>query len=101
MPKYVKKTVILITLLAVIAFPMGSFAMNSTMKKSEKEIGAGPMVFDLCIIRPFSLVATVFGSAAFIVSLPFSVIGGNSEAAYDKMVMHPAKFTFQRPLGKF
>jgi len=61
---------------------------------------AGAMTFDLILMRPIGLAATIVGTAVFIVSLPFSALGGNSEAAQEKLVKEPFFFTFQRPLGQ-
>jgi len=47
------------------------------------------------------IVATVFGCAVFVVSLPFSALGGNTKQAVQKLVKEPAAFTFVRPLGEF
>ncbi|MFB0521764.1 MAG: hypothetical protein ACETWD_10120 [Desulfatiglandales bacterium] len=61
---------------------------------------AEKMIADLLLLRPLGIVATVMGTAFFIVSLPFSVPGGNTKAAFQKLVTDPAKFTFDRPLGE-
>lgn len=61
--------------------------------------GAVAMIFDLVLLRPLGLAATVVGTAFFIVSLPVSVIGGNTGEAAKKLVAEPAKYTFARPLG--
>jgi len=58
------------------------------------------MLFDLAFMRPFGVLATVGGAVAFVVSLPFSALGGNVGEAADKLVVAPAKFTFVRPLGR-
>jgi len=55
---------------------------------------------DLVVVRPLWFVATVLGTAAFIVSLPFTIVGGNTGEAGQKLVVAPAKYTFTRPLGK-
>ena len=60
---------------------------------------AGAMVVDLVIARPVGLVATVIGSVAFVVSLPFSALGGNVDQAAESLVMGPARTTFVRCLG--
>jgi hypothetical protein len=39
------------------------------------------------------------GSIAFVLSLPFSALGGNVGEAAEKLVVDPAMFTFARPLG--
>jgi hypothetical protein len=61
---------------------------------------AGAMAFDLILMRPVGLAATIVGAAIFIVSIPFSALGGNSEAAAEKLINEPLFFTFQRPLGQ-
>lgn len=62
---------------------------------------AEAMAIDLIMVRPASLVATVLGTATFIVSLPFSILGGNVDDAGKNLVLKPAKTTFIRPLGEF
>ncbi len=59
------------------------------------------MTMDLALARPGGLVATVAGAAIFVVSLPFSALGGNTGEAFDSLVANPAAYTFQRPLGDF
>lgn len=59
------------------------------------------MLVDLFFARPLGLVVTAVGTAAFIVSLPFSALGDNTHLAYQKMVEDPGRFTFKRPLGQF
>jgi hypothetical protein len=61
---------------------------------------AGAMAFDLVIVRPVSLVATVLGTGLFMLSLPLALIQGERPSApAQKLVVEPAKFTFSRPLG--
>lgn len=62
---------------------------------------AAAMVFDVAIVRPVSLVATVAGAGMFVVSLPFSALGHNTDKAGQRLVAEPAKYTFTRPLGDF
>jgi hypothetical protein len=57
------------------------------------------MLVDGLIVRPLGLAATVAGTAIWIVTLPFSLLGGNAGEAADTLVVDPAKFTFTRPLG--
>jgi hypothetical protein len=58
------------------------------------------MVIDGAIARPLGLGATVVGTAVWIVTLPFSALGGNVGEAADRLVIDPARFTFVRPLGE-
>lgn len=62
---------------------------------------AGAMAFDLLIVRPVGLVATVLGTGLFVLSLPLSLVQGEppSDPA-KKLVVEPARYTFQRPLGE-
>ena len=69
--------------------------------KFEIQGSAEAMIGDLLIIRPIGIAVTAVGMAVFIVSLPFSVPGGNTRDAFQKLVVDPAKFTFKRPLGVF
>jgi hypothetical protein len=57
------------------------------------------MTGDLVLARPALLVMTVLGTAAFVVSLPFSALGGNVGSAADTLVVGPGKATFVRCLG--
>jgi hypothetical protein len=57
------------------------------------------MMADAVVARPVGVVITVLGAAAFVVSLPFSLLGGNVDEAADKLVMGPVRETFVRCLG--
>ena len=65
-----------------------------------EQAAAEMMVADMLFFRPLGIVATVMGTAFFIASLPFSLAGGNTKAAFQKLVVDPGKYTFNRPLGK-
>lgn len=61
---------------------------------------AGAMAFDLVVVRPVGLVATVLGAGLFVLQLPLSLIQGEAPSdPAQKLVVEPAKFTFDRPLG--
>jgi hypothetical protein len=62
---------------------------------------SGAMFFDTLVVRPAGLIGTVAGAAVFLVSLPFSALGGNTGAVADEIVVSPARYTFVRPLGEF
>lgn len=61
---------------------------------------AGTMLADTFMVRPFMLVGTILGTATFIVTLPFSLLGGNVGEAGKTLVVDPAAYTFVRPLGE-
>jgi hypothetical protein len=100
MHKKGKRFMILLLIAAMIFMPLGTFALAQS-KTMDDNISAEAMAADFFVIRPLGIVASVVGSAVFIVSLPFSVLGGNTEIACQKLVKDPAKFTFKRPLGDF
>ncbi|MEM9621757.1 MAG: hypothetical protein AAF993_08920 [Pseudomonadota bacterium] len=64
-----------------------------------EEPDAYDMTADALVARPFGLVLTTLGAAAFVVSLPFSALGGNVKGAAEQLVIGPGKNTFVRCLG--
>ena len=52
-----------------------------------------------CSNIPALLATTIIGSAVYLVSLPFSALGGNAGEAGEVLVVGPAKATFVRCLG--
>lgn len=57
------------------------------------------MVGDLVVARPIGLVMTVGGTAAWIVSLPFTLLSGHAAEAAETLMVGPAETTFMRCLG--
>ena len=57
------------------------------------------MLGDLLIARPLLVVATVIGAGAFVVSLPFTALGGGIGDAGQALVVDPARAAFVRCLG--
>jgi hypothetical protein len=57
------------------------------------------VVTDAIIVRPACLVATVVGSALFIVALPFAAMSKSVKKTAHQLVVRPARATFSRPLG--
>jgi len=100
MHKIAKQSMVffLVAALAFIPFTTSALAQS---KQLTQENSAGAMTADLLLVRPVGIVACVLGSAVFVVSLPFSLLGGNSGESAQKLVAEPAKFTFTRPLGDF
>ncbi|ABE74158.1 hypothetical protein [Psychrobacter cryohalolentis] len=47
------------------------------------------MAVDTVVGKPLQLIAAVAGTAAYIVSLPFSLIGGNADQAQQKLFVEP------------
>jgi len=59
------------------------------------------MIADMLLLRPTGFLASLGGTAVFIISLPLSAIGDNVDEAFENLVVKPTKYTFDRPLGEF
>ncbi len=59
------------------------------------------MLFDTVVVRPLSLAATVLGLGAWVVSLPFSIPGGNMNEVGKELIYKPGEYTFGRALGEW
>ncbi|HUP91416.1 MAG TPA: hypothetical protein VM074_04150 [Solimonas sp.] len=93
----------LIALCAAAALTFGAATASAEDYREgiDDSPSAGAMAVDLLIIRPVGIVATVAGVGLFILNLPLSLIQGEppTEAAR-KLIVEPARYTFQRPLGE-
>jgi hypothetical protein len=81
---------------AAVAEEEEDFARFPTEERS-----AESMVFDVTLVRPLGIVGIVVGTGAFILSLPFSALGSNTDEAFERLMADPARYTFKRPLGVF
>ncbi len=100
MQKITKQSLVFIIIASLVFVPFGASALAEGDSMDEG-ISGEAMVADFVFVRPLGIVAVAVGSVFFIVSLPFSLLGGNSKDAAKKLVFDPAKFTFSRPLGDF
>ena len=98
--QFAKRTLVLATVAALLILPLGTNATAQEYFESE-DPGGGEMLFDFVFVRPVGIVATVIGSIAFVISLPFSALGDNVDVAGQKLVKEPAAYTFTRPIGEF
>ena len=95
-----KSGIILGVIAALICIPFTTSALADEYLKN-KEPGGGAMIYDLLAVRTTGLVATAVGSVFWVITLPFSALGDNVDAATEKLVKSPARYTFKRPLGEF
>ena len=77
---------------------LGLMAQPALANPADEPSGV-EMVGDVIIARPVGLAMTAIGTAAFVVSLPLSALGGNIGEAAEKLVVDPARETFVRCLG--
>ena len=100
MHKFLKQSTILFIALSLIMTAFSSVAMAQDQYREHERTGE-KMAVDAVLLRPAGLLATALGSLVFIVSVPFSALGGNTQEAYEEMVEKPARYTFKRQLGDF
>jgi hypothetical protein len=77
-------------------------SMSSTVDSAHGEPPtAGTMLADTFMVRPLTLAGTVVGAVTYVITLPFSALGGNVGEAGKILVADPFMYTFVRPLGQF
>jgi hypothetical protein len=91
-------TAALVLCLAGSLSPAGAYEYNDH-RYSAPGPSADAMFLDSLVLRPLGLAATVGGAALYVVSLPFSALGGNEPAARQRLVRDPTNYTFRRCLG--
>lgn len=85
------------SILLVVAI---AFVPNLSMAAQvEEKPGALTMVADLFVARPLGVLLVGLGTVTYVVSLPFSLAGGNALEAGETLVVGPARETFVRCLG--
>jgi hypothetical protein len=99
---FLKLTVILL-IVGLVVCPFGSVvqAQDEFARFPTDERSAESMVFDLAFVRILGMAGIAVGTGAFILSLPFSALGGNVDEAFERLMADPARYTFKRPLGAF
>jgi hypothetical protein len=85
----------LLTIICVLAVGLCCATSNAEDQNS------GPLetAADALVVRPACLVATVVGSAVFIVALPAALLSKTVKQTAHTLVVKPANATFTRPLG--
>jgi len=95
-----KKILIIFMAAALVTVPFGTAVFAEDLMQSD-DLSAPAMTADLLVMRPVGIVATGVGFCVYLLSLPFSYLGNNTEQAWDSLVKAPASYTFTRPLGDF
>src|SRR5262249_3268847 len=89
---------LLVAVLFLCATSFVHAAANSYTARTE-DVSAEEIIVDGLLLRPSGIVATVVGTAVFVVTLPFSIPTRSVDKAAQKLVVDPARYTFVRPLG--
>ena len=82
---------------ALVCLPFGTPEPAYGQEPGQPSVGN--TWIDALIYRPVGLVAIPGGAVLFVLTAPFSALGGNVGQAWDRLVVTPAKYTFVRPLG--
>ena len=85
----------LLTVICVLAVGLGS----TSPALASDDSGSLELAADVVVVRPACFLATVIGSALFVVSLPVAATSRSVKKAARTLVVRPAKATFTRPLG--
>ncbi len=101
MHRFIKLVTVICLAVSLVSIPLGVSAESDAAMGENKDADTGKMAADLLVIRPVGIVSTVLGGAIYIVSLPFSLPGGNQKEVWNTAVVEPAKFTFKRGIGDF
>jgi hypothetical protein len=84
-------------LILLCAITIG-FGNLSVSRANDDDIAT---ITDAVLVRPGCFIATLFGSAVFLVALPIAAMSGSVHRTADTLVLSPAQATFTRPLGDF
>ena len=104
MLNYKKILISCLLALFMVASPLPILAKNAIeaeLNRNRNPPDPGAMAIDLVVLRPLGIVATLGGSILFVLSSPFSLLGGNADDAWESLVVSQAEYTFKRPLGEF
>jgi hypothetical protein len=86
----------LLTAFGVLAITACS--INTSSASDDKTWDA---MADVVAVRPTCFVATVVGTALFVVSLPVAAMSKSVKKSADALVLKPGRATFTRPIGDF
>ena len=91
---------LIVAVLFLCATSLVHAAENSYMVKDRGDVSAEAILVDGFVLKPAGVMATLLGTVAFVVTLPFSLPTQSVDKAAQKLVVDPAKYTFVRPLGQ-
>lgn len=99
MSTFRRQTLVFLVAAVLVLTWAASPALAAEEAWTKSEPSGVAMGFDFFVLRPLGIVATVGGAVLFVISLPFSALGGNTKEAADELVTAPFNYTFTRPLG--
>jgi hypothetical protein len=91
---------LLVAILFLCATSLVHAAEDSSYIARSEDVSAEAIIVDGLLLRPGGVIATLFGTLVFVVTLPFSIPTKSVDKAAQKLIVDPAKYTFVRPLGQ-
>ena len=91
---------LIMVMLLLCATSLVHAAEDTYTARRGDDVSAETILVDGLLLRPAGVLATIVGSAAFVVTLPFSIPTRSVDKAAQKLVVDPARYTFIRPLGQ-
>ena len=92
-----------VAMLSILLLFTASFVYaeeSSIQPEEQSDITAEKILADVFLLRPLGLVATAFGAATFLVTLPLTAALNNHEVVGKQLVGKAWEFTFKRPVGQ-
>ncbi|MFY0991750.1 hypothetical protein [Halomonas sp. C05BenzN] len=93
------RKILVAAVLALVTILGSTPAMSQSQQRLEAQPSGGAMVADALVARPLLVAATLGGTAVFLVSLPFTALGGGVDTAAETLIKTPAEAAFRRCLG--
>ena len=93
-------TYLLAIMLATSNMAFVSSAYARDYESASERPSGGAMLADAVFMRLPMTVVTIAGAAVFVVTLPFSALGGNVGEAGTRLVKDPFEYAWVRPLGE-
>jgi hypothetical protein len=85
----------------VLALALAVVPLSAAARQDGSGDKATDMAVDAVVVWPLGLLATVVGAALTVVALPFTIPSGSPENSARELILRPADYTFNRPLGDF
>ena len=99
-PRMQSGVALLVAMLLLCATSLVQAAEDGYYTARAENVSAESIIADGLLLRPGGLIATVVGSAVFVITLPFSIPTKSVDKAAQKLIVDPARYTFVRPLGQ-
>jgi hypothetical protein len=94
-------------LMCFLLFALTPNAQSEVAQAQIRPLPRGVELVDIVLYRPFGLATTIVGTAVFVGISPLTGLAAISpphdafEKAADLLIMSPARFTFDRPMGVY